>query len=693
MNLIEEIKNRTKIVDLAIEFGLLPTKNDFIFSIYKKEKNRSLKLYRRTNSFFDYSTGQGGDVIKFYADYKKIVNKEAIKSLAKEYDLYNGNGKQIPKTHNNGGNKIETNISKERCIEIYHSLERFCSVVDEKTLQYLTGPKRGLSEETIKRFRLFSIKDVDATIDYLFTSYHLDELKQSGLFNEKGKFVFARHRIIIPYLENESIIYLRGRLLPEFENNGASKYIGLSGQKAKRLFNQNALINLNEGVDLLLCEGEFDTIIAYQAGLKAVGIPGVNNFPDEAQEILKNFDLFLCLDNDEAGEMGVKKIAAHFKRRLQAIMLIKYKDITEVLCNEGKLNLTDPDIAKIILINKKPDWLPKLIDANELANIEIPDTNYIVDNLLPEGANLFVGKPKEGKSVIGMNIALAVAHGGKLFSYFNANKNGVLYLSYEDSLARLKKRINIMKKIDYLETLPANLYFPLEPYDFPVLDENGLKILEGYLENNKDIRLIIIDTLGRGIDPKVYAKGVTYAGEYGYNSLLHRFAHKNHISLLIIHHTRKAPAENDFDEILGTTGIGGAMDNVFILKKVSGNYIFHVRGRDVEEKEYRIKRVEESYSWVIEGENESLKLTEEKKEIVDLLTDSNEVMKSGQIAKALGKKVPNISKHIKALEKEGIVFPHGYGKYAIFPKESKSGKSGKGLQNQMDFEGPEEVEE
>ena len=46
MNIIEEIKSRINIVDIATELGLQPTRKDFIYSVYKEEKNRSLKLYR-----------------------------------------------------------------------------------------------------------------------------------------------------------------------------------------------------------------------------------------------------------------------------------------------------------------------------------------------------------------------------------------------------------------------------------------------------------------------------------------------------------------------------------------------------------------------------------------------------------------------------------------------------------------------
>ena len=83
MNIIDEIKKRINIVDLATEFGLQPTKKDFVYSIYKEEKNRSLKLYPETNSFYCFATGRGGDVINFYKDYYKIDIKDAINVACK----------------------------------------------------------------------------------------------------------------------------------------------------------------------------------------------------------------------------------------------------------------------------------------------------------------------------------------------------------------------------------------------------------------------------------------------------------------------------------------------------------------------------------------------------------------------------------------------------------------------------------
>ena len=141
---------------------------------------------------------------------------------------------------------------KKEKLNIYHALENFCNGLDEDSIRYLTGTKRGLIEKTIKHFRLFSINNLKDTIDFLFENFTSDELKASGLLNEKGKFVFSNHKIIIPYITNDDIVYLRGRYLPkDDEDDIDNKYIGLAGQRAKRFYNLNALRGLSDKSDLL----------------------------------------------------------------------------------------------------------------------------------------------------------------------------------------------------------------------------------------------------------------------------------------------------------------------------------------------------------------------------------------------------------------------------------------------------------
>ncbi len=375
MNMIEEIKKRINILDLAFEMGLQPTKQNFIYSIYKEENNRSLKLYPETNSFYCFATGGGGDVIDFYKDYHKIDVKEAVKELAVKagVDMNNTAREKMKikskiKSKKQSGKKIKVlkierdyfeeraavgefmmgmnknkaeiiamealmNDRKATQILIYESLEKFCFGVDDEAFDYLLGKDRGLKPETIKKFRIFSIKDVKTTLEYLKDCFTDEELIISGLINKDGNFVFTYHKILIPYIENHKITYLRGRCI---DTKGKfSKYIGLSNfagnLSPKRFYNIETLRNINPGDKLIICEGEFDTMIMEQEGYNAIGVPGVTNIPEEQMYLIKDYDVYVAFDNDTAGNDAMQRFVKLINKPIKAIKLKKHKDITELV--------------------------------------------------------------------------------------------------------------------------------------------------------------------------------------------------------------------------------------------------------------------------------------------------------------------------------------------------------------------------
>ena len=227
MNLIDDIKSRINITALLNEYGLQPV-NDFIYSIYKRENNRSLKIYPATNSFYCFATGNGGDVIKFYADYWKIDMKAAVKELAGKAGIIANKDEishirtscrkytQAPKpmilfksekeyfieqaSNLHKTEKISKAAAEMRAYEdimdkrkelqllVFDSLEKFCYGVDEEALDYLLGPSRGLKGDTIKKFRLFSIKNVKETTEFLYDCFSSYELQVSGLISRSGSF-------------------------------------------------------------------------------------------------------------------------------------------------------------------------------------------------------------------------------------------------------------------------------------------------------------------------------------------------------------------------------------------------------------------------------------------------------------------------------------------------------------------------
>ena len=380
--LVDEIKNRVNIMELAQQLGCEISNSGFINSIYKNEKNPSLKIYENTNSYYCFATGTGGDVIKFYADYYNIDMKQAINELADRFRITNNANNKFSSSkkirekkkfvkkyyllkseryffderagifeYDGGLSRSIAEVKaweellkyrKNRQILIYESMEKFCSGLDGKSLDYLIGKDRGLTLETIKKFRLFSIQSVGATDTYLRDCYSLSDLIIAGLYTKKGNFIFGSHRIIIPFIENNKIVYLRGRYFnagnPEPQKIG--KYIGLHNFStiltARRFYNKDMLSSLKIGSKLIMCEGEFDCMIAEQFGQNAIGIPGINNIPKEQIKLLENYEIYLAFDNDKAGQDAMQKTAELFNKPIKVIKLKQHKDITELMTYEKK---------------------------------------------------------------------------------------------------------------------------------------------------------------------------------------------------------------------------------------------------------------------------------------------------------------------------------------------------------------------
>lgn len=344
---LNEIKSRYSIYDLVSRIGFKIYSSGFIKSIYKNEVHASLKLYLDTNSYFDFSTNTGGDIFKFYMDYYKVSFSEAVKELAALSGIAASSEKSfhLKRIDNFSEEKLSEDIPKEidpqiikTQIEIFHTLYDFCSnSIDSKIIGYLKGKDRGLNESTIKKYKLFTIRSTKTTIEFLKYHFNESELRLSGLFSDKNYFIFSNHRIVIPYIENKNIVYLRGRFFTDspIPTGNSSKYIGLVNRAgnltAKRLFNIDSLRSLAANSDLMTCEGEFDSMILTQNGFNAVGIPGVSNFPKSAIPLLQNFNLYLAFDNDGPGEKAVKEIAAHFDKPIKQIKLRNFKDITELV--------------------------------------------------------------------------------------------------------------------------------------------------------------------------------------------------------------------------------------------------------------------------------------------------------------------------------------------------------------------------
>lgn len=104
-----------------------------------------------------------------------------------------------------------------------------------------------------------------------------------------------RGRLSFPYIKPSGVVAIRFRSMnPE----SSSKMLAHAGDEGT-LYNTAALLGTKE---IYICEGETDTITAYQAGLRAVGLPGASSWAPNRAEfrcVFRNRIVKVLQDNDD----------------------------------------------------------------------------------------------------------------------------------------------------------------------------------------------------------------------------------------------------------------------------------------------------------------------------------------------------------------------------------------------------------
>lgn len=263
--------------------------------------------------------GWGGDVVRLNKDFGHGITTEgAIEQLKDVYGL------EIPRKEIKSEprqllrSKAPLEIDSETetdplFSEIYQSFMDICrKSVSTSAWQYLTGNKRGLTEEIIQSCQLFSVHDYTLASNALKRKYDVEVLKSSGLFNAEGNLVFYKHTIIIPVFDFAgNLSYLRGRYFYEGSPDSldGAKMIGLNGISAKRLWiGPLALRYFQEGADgdIHIAEGEFDGMALEQHDYPAVALLGNQNWHDGFAQKLKSFKPVIYIDNPKPGCDGEK---------------------------------------------------------------------------------------------------------------------------------------------------------------------------------------------------------------------------------------------------------------------------------------------------------------------------------------------------------------------------------------------------
>jgi biotin operon repressor len=309
--------------------------------------------------------------------------------------------------------------------------------------------------------------------------------------------------------------------------------------------------------------------------------------------------------------------------------------------------------------------LPPMDNAEELKTMELPKAKYLISDLFGWGLIMLAGTHKIGKSFMMLQLAVAVSTGGIFLGKYKCKKRKVIYLCLEDGRERLKKRIN---DLGFEDKDLSGLNFIYESRK----GKEGLIDLSLRLKQCLGAKLIIIDALAtfRG-NPQSRS---IFQSDYDTMREIKKWADENKVCIILVHHTRKPGVNNQgpadiVDSVNGSNGLGAAVDQTFIMtrqrKSIDGK--LYTVSRDIEEKDLAIQFHLHSGGWEELGDADSVDMSNERKNIIALIEENDGSMKSGEIAKALGKAPQTISTIIKKLVDDGYLIKTSYGAYSIRP--------------------------
>lgn len=243
---LEELIESIDIVDFLSQFVELEEKNGeyWALSPFKDENTPSFSVRRETNSFYDFSSGIGGNVFTFVKHYNKCTAKEAIEML-KKYAGFDGEKMIIRKklSATNVCKKFKPpkqakkasaiTIYPENCMEKYEKREDKLKVWEDE----------GITRNALDKFQVF----------------------YDGFSN----------RLVYPIRDiTGRIVNIGGRTLdPDFKSKKLRKYTYFSGWGEMNVIyglyeNMNSILDKRE---VILFEGCKSVLVADSWGINNTG--------------------------------------------------------------------------------------------------------------------------------------------------------------------------------------------------------------------------------------------------------------------------------------------------------------------------------------------------------------------------------------------------------------------------------------
>ena len=278
-------------------------------SPFSDERSPSFMVSPAKGIWKDFSSGKGGNSVAFLMEHSHFTYPEAIRFLAKKYNI------EIEETEQTDEEKANTDVRESMYLVSEFAKDYFYNTLlhseEGKAIGLSYFKERGFTGETIKKFSLgYSPEAWDAfTKEALGKGYKLEFLESTGLTIPKDDRTFDRFkgRVMFPIQSMSGrVLGFGGRILTN--DKKAAKYLNSPESdiyhKSKVLYGifqaKQAIAKQN---NCFLVEGYTDVIQFNQAGIEnVVASSGTALTPDQIRLINRlTKNITVLFDGDAAG--------------------------------------------------------------------------------------------------------------------------------------------------------------------------------------------------------------------------------------------------------------------------------------------------------------------------------------------------------------------------------------------------------
>jgi len=309
---IEQIFATARIEEVIGEYVQLKKSGSNLkgLSPFNQEKSPSFMVSPAKQIFKDFSSGKGGSVVTFLMELEQMSYPEALRWIAKKYNIEVPEEREQTPEELAAGNHREavfliSDVANKWFQEQLHETEEGRAV----GLSYFR--ERGFTEETIKKFQLgYSPEASDAFAKYAISSkYNEKALEDSGISmnGERGWYDRFRGRVMFPiHSVSGRVLGFGGRILKN--NVKAAKYLNSPENpiyhKSKVLYGlYQAKQEIVKRDEAYLVEGYTDVISFHQNGVQNVVSSSGTALTEGQIVMLKRYssNITLLYDGDAAG--------------------------------------------------------------------------------------------------------------------------------------------------------------------------------------------------------------------------------------------------------------------------------------------------------------------------------------------------------------------------------------------------------